>query len=124
MKTNLLQSQLHRNAALITMLCKQLSEAKADAKGAQLAASRRHHRATVAKLRVNVIKLAAIQKGIKFDLLAMKLARLRNDGVFVRGGAVTRKKHGKADQRYIQWRLTHMVDGEGIGLAAQARAAA
>lgn len=92
MKTNLLQSQLHRNAALITMLAKQLREAKADAKGAQLKLSRQRHRATAAKLSVKVSKLAAIQKGIKFDLFATKLAR-----------ATVRRKHGKDDPRYTAW---------------------
>lgn len=92
MKTNLLQSQLMRNAGIITILTKQLGEAKADAKGAQLAASRKMHRATATKLRKNVATLALIQKGIKFDLHAMKLAR-----------PVQRKKHNKTDPRYGAW---------------------
>lgn len=98
MKTNLLQSQLHRNAALITMLTKQMSEHKADAKAAQMKQSRRHHRANAAKLSATVVKLAAIQKAIKFDLLAMKLAR-----------PVQRRKHGKDDPRYTAWADAQMT---------------
>lgn len=92
MKTNLLQSQLHRNASIITALTKQMCEAKADAKAAQMAASRRHHRATAVKLSAKVSKLAAIQKGIKFDLFATKLARVS-----------VRRKHGMDDPRYDAW---------------------
>lgn len=102
MQTNLLQSQLHRNALIITLLTKQLCEAKADAKGAQMAASRRHHRATVVKLSVKVSKLAAIQKGIKFDLLAQKLAR-----------PAARRKHGRDDPRYAAWEITRNLNPAG-----------
>jgi hypothetical protein len=92
MQTNLLQSQLMRNAIVITMLTKNLQEAKVDAKGAQLAQSRKHHRSVARSLSTKISKLAAIQKGIKFDLLAQKLAK-----------PVVRTKHGKDDQRYIDW---------------------
>lgn len=92
MKTNLLQSQLHRNAIVITLLTKQLCESKADAKFAQLPSSRKHHRATAVKLSATVCKLAEIQKGLKADLLAQKLARVTR-----------RKKHGKDDARYTAW---------------------
>jgi hypothetical protein len=98
MKTNLLQSQLHRNAALITSLTKILCEHKADAKAAQLSVSRRHHRAIVAKLSAKVNRLAAIQKDIKFDLLAQKLAR-----------PAARRKHGKDDPRYTAWADAQMA---------------
>lgn len=93
MQTNLLQSQLMRNASVITMLTKTMLEAKADAKAAQLAQSRKHHRAMVRTLSAKIIKLAAIQKGIKADLQAVKLAR----------PAGSRRKHGREDQRYLAW---------------------
>lgn len=106
MKTNLLQSQLCRNALVITLLTKQFCESKADAKAAMLEQSRRHHRAKVRNLRKQIIKLAAIQKGIKFDLLATKMARL-----------VVRKKHGTEDQRYTDWKAKQSTKSEGIGIA-------
>jgi hypothetical protein len=98
MQSNLLQSQLHRNALIITLLTKNLCEAKADAKGAQLSASRKHHRATAVKLSGKIAKLAAIQKAIKFDLLATKLAK-----------PVQRKKHDKNDPRYTAWADSKMA---------------
>lgn len=103
MKTNLLQSQLHRNAITITMLTKQLCESKADAKAAQLDASRRHHVTVARKLRATVIRLADIQKGIKADLLATKLARVTRS-----------KKHGKDDARYTQWLALQANEGAGL----------
>lgn len=100
MKTNLIQSMLHRNATAITMLAKQLCESKADAKGAAYEASRRHHRAKAAKLSATVAKLSAIQRDLKVEMLAHKLARPH-----------VRTKHGMDDPRYVAWQ-------EGIGGAA------
>jgi hypothetical protein len=138
MQTNLLQSQLHRNAIIITSLIKAMLEAKADAKGAQLAASRKHHRSVVVSLSKKINRLAEIQKAIKFDLHAMKLARLVRDqhgdvvpgARLVHGVAVQRKKHGTNDQRYIDWLAANGRNGgpafglpnvqEGIGIAQAA----
>lgn len=98
MQTSQLQSLLCRNAAVITLLTAQMSFIKSTL-GSVVNPDHsawRGQRQQVRKLRTQVIKLAAIQKAIKFDLHAAKLARLRQNGH-------RRNKHGKDDRRYMVW---------------------
>jgi hypothetical protein len=104
MKTSQLQSMLCRNAQAITLLTATMRDDKRLIADAQYEASRKQLRNSIQRLRVQIKKLADIQKAIKFDLQAVKLARLHTVGR-------RRSKHGKDDQRYTDW----LAKDEGIG---------
>lgn len=98
MKTNLIQSQLHRNAAQITFLTQHVHATRADAKAAQLAASRSFHRNELSHLRRTINRLADIQRELKRDMLAARFAK-----------ATVYKKHGKDDVRFTAWLEKHQA---------------
>lgn len=92
MKTSLIQSQLMRNAVVITSLTRRLSEERVTTKTAQLSESRKRARVAIRKMTGTINKLANIQRALKAELLAAKFAK-----------ATVYKKHGKDDARYTAW---------------------
>lgn len=98
MKTNLIQRQLQINALAIFDLETSRTDIRAEAKAAQLKASRRSLYAAARKLGTEINKLAGLQRELKRDILAARFAK-----------ATVYKKHGKDDVRFTAWLEKHQA---------------